>query len=165
MISHLKNIFSTATVTILLGCYGNPLAFAKVFPVMKEANGAKILLYAKEPISSPVAVVRSQLDALNREDLNAAMNALHPSSPGFQQTKAITAELFNIYDIRYTFKKITLESGTNDLAKVRFSQISKKIAGPQFRNNRIDGVHILKKYNGQWKIYDTQTIKIEFLNQ
>jgi hypothetical protein len=164
MNNNLGNISWTAAITILLGCSGNA-SVAKVLPAVDDSVAAKVILYAKKPIATPVAVVRAQSEALNREDMKAAADAIHPSSPGFQQTKDITAKLFSIYDLRYTLKNIKLESETADTAKVRFSQITKKISGPAFRNNRIDGIHILKKDDGRWKIYDTQTIKIEFLDK
>lgn len=156
-----RNIYWIAAITIGTGCYCN-VAVAKSLPAVDNPNAVKVTLYQKQPIITPVQVVHDQLDAMNREDLNAAINAVHPSSPGFQKTKSLTEELFNIYDLRYSLKETTLESENTDTAKVKFSQITNKISGPEFRNNFISGVHILKKYNGEWKIYDTQIIKIEF---
>jgi hypothetical protein len=35
---------------------------------------------------------------------------------------------------------------------------------PALRDNKIGGVHILKKSDGTWKIYDTQIDSIDYLN-
>jgi hypothetical protein len=161
--NNLKNIYWITAITIWIGCYENA-AVAKLLPAVDGSNAVKVTLSAKKPISTPVEVVCDQLEALNHEDLTAAIDAIHPSSPGFQQTKEWTEKFFDIYNLRYTFQKITLVSETVDTAKVQFSQTTKKVSGQTFRNNRIDGVHVLKKYNGKWKIYETQVIKIEFLD-
>jgi hypothetical protein len=157
-----RNIYWTAAITIWIGCYCNA-AVAEFVPAVDDSTALKVTLYA--PTATPVEVVSAQLEALNFEDLNAATDAIHPSSPDFSQTKDWTEKLFKIYDIRYTLEKNTLESETENTAKVGFSQLTEKISGPAFRNNRIDGVHILKKYDGNWKIYETQIVKIEFLDE
>jgi hypothetical protein len=48
-------------------------------------------------------------------------------------------------------------------AKVRFSQVTRKISGPEFRDNRVSGVHVLRKLNGEWKLFDTERIKVDYL--
>jgi hypothetical protein len=162
MNNKLRNIYWTAAITIWIGCYCNA-AVAEFIPAVDDSNALKVTLYA--PMATPVEVVSTQLEALNLEDLNAAIDAIHPSSPDLPQTKDWTEKLFKIYDLRYTLEKNTLESETENTAKVRFSQTTEKISGPVFRNNHIDGVHVLKKYDGKWKIYETQIIKIEFLDE
>ncbi len=120
---------------------------------------------APSPSDQVLAVVRSQLDALNRKDLPAVMAVLDPESPGFEQTKAMTAKVFRDYDLHYTFKDLAVESVTNDEAHVRFSQVTEKVSGPAFRNNRVDGEHILKKRNGAWKISSTQASNVTYLDK
>jgi hypothetical protein len=159
-----RTIYWIVVITIGTGCYCN-VAVAKILPAVDNSNAVKVGLYEKQPIITPVQVVRDQLEALNREDLSAAMDGLHPSSPVFQRTKDLTEELFNIYDLRYSLKEITLESENTDIAKVKFTQLTEKVSGQEFNNNLLTGVHILKKYNGEWKIYDTQVTKIEFLDE
>jgi hypothetical protein len=160
---NLKNIYWITAITIWIGCYEN-VAVANFSPTVDYPNVVEVTLLANKPIATPVEVVRNQLEALNNEDLTTAIDAIHPSSPGFQQTKEWTEKFFDIYDLRYTLQKVTLESETLDTAKVQFSQITKNISDQTFRNNRIDGVHVLKKYDGEWKIYETKVIKIEFLD-
>ena len=117
------------------------------------------------PSEQVLAVVRAQVDALNRKDLPAVMAALDPQSAGFEQTRQMSAKIFQAYDLRYTLKEAAVESINGDEAKVRFVQTTEKISGPAFRNNRIEGVHTLKKRNGQWKIAGTEATKIEYLDK
>ena len=41
-------------------------------------------------------------------------------------------------------------------ATLHVIQTTEKVSGPDFRNNRLDVVHTLKKHNGLWKVYSTK---------
>lgn len=115
--------------------------------------------------SDPLAVVRAQADALNRKDLAAAIAPIDPESPIFEPTKEMASKGFQTYDLRYTLKDLTLESMNGDEARVRFVQVTEKVSGPAFRDNRVAGVHALRKRNGEWKIFNTQITKVEYLDK
>ena len=163
MNKHLPQIYWIITIALLGGSQQH-LAMAKTGSLSAQTVKS-MALYAKVPALSPVAVVRAQLDALNRQNLNASMDGIHPSSPMFQSTKEFGEVIFKNYKLRFMLQNVALESITADTAKVRFTQITKKISGPEFRNNRLVGVHTLKKHQGKWKIYDSKTIKIEYLDK
>ena len=112
-----------------------------------------------------LAVVRAQADALNRKDLDATMNALDPASPGYAQVKDMTAKIFQTYDLRYTLSDLRVESVNNDEAHVHFVQLTEKVSGPAFRNNRVEGTHTLLKRNGVWRIANTQAAKVDYLDK
>ncbi len=161
MNKNLLQIYSIMTIS-LLSAGQNHFAMAKTASLPAETVKGT---YAKVPVLSPVAVVRAQVDALNRQNLNASMDGIHPSSPMFQSTKEFGEVIFKNYKLRFTLQNVALESISADTAKVRFTQMTKKISGPEFRNNRLVGIHTLKKYQGRWKIYDSKTIKIEYLDK
>ncbi len=166
MNKNIPKFYYIAMLAVFYGGYHRSVA-AKTLPVVASLavdTVKSVTLYAKIPVSSPLFVVQSQIDALNRQDLKASMDAMHPSSPAFQTTKDFGKMIFENYQLRFKLQSTAIESITADTAKVRFTQTTKKITGPEFRNNRVDGVHILKKYKGKWKIYDTKTIKIEYLD-
>jgi hypothetical protein len=162
MNKHLPQIYWIITIA-LLGGGQHQLAMAKTSLSIETSH--RMALVAKVPVSSPLTVIRTQLDALNRQNLNASMDGIHPSSPMFQSTKEFGEVIFKNYKLRFTLQNLALESITADTAKVRFTQITKKISGPEFRNNRLTGIHTLKKHQGKWKIYDSKTIKIEYLDK
>ena len=118
---------------------------------------------ANQPI---LAVVRAQTDAMNKEDLEGALAIVDPTSPTFAQNRQLSKELFRIYDLRYTLREVAVESVKGAEATVRFTQITEKVSGPQFRDNRIEGVHLLKKQaDGGWKIFTTRAEKIDYLEK
>jgi hypothetical protein len=49
-------------------------------------------------------------------------------------------------------------------AAVHFVQITRKVSGPAFRDNRVEGEHLLHKKDGKWLVYDTRADKIDYLD-
>jgi hypothetical protein len=101
--------------------------------------------------------VRSQIKALNNEDLDAYMSYMHPDNPSYESTRQQLADLLEKYDLHYTLEKIEKVSVTEDEVKASFVQLTEKVSGPAFSNNRITGIHTLRKDNGKWKIFATTT--------
>jgi hypothetical protein len=112
-----------------------------------------------------LAPVEAQIKALNHRDAQAALAVMHPDAPGLARAREATEQVTATYDLIYMIQSLTVESADENEAKVRFSQITQKAAGPEFRNNRLVGIHTLRKYQGAWKIYSTQALKIEYLDK
>jgi hypothetical protein len=112
-----------------------------------------------------VAAVRANIDAVNSRDLNAVIAAIHPESPGLRDMKNTAEDLFKKFELRSTLKEIAIESVAGDEAKVRFSQMTEKLSGPGFQDNRVDGVHTLRRHNGEWKLYSTEVTNIVYLDK
>lgn len=111
-----------------------------------------------------VEVMRSQNEALNRKDADAYMATIHPDAPGFAATKGMSEQLFKTFDLRYTLEKTEVLSFGEEEATLYVIQLTEKVSGPDFRNNRYDAVHTLKKHNGEWKIFGSKINKVEFLD-
>lgn len=112
-----------------------------------------------------MAAVRANIEAVNTRDLNAVIAVIHPDSPGLRDMRNTAEELFKKFELRSTLKEIAVESVAGDEAKVRFSQTTEKVSGPGFQNNRVDGVHTLRKHDGQWKLYSTEVTNIAYLEK
>ena len=109
-------------------------------------------------------VLRSQISALNREDAAAYLSYVHPESPNYAATRAEVERLFREYDLKHTLEKAEPASMTDGEAKVRFVQLTEKLSGPAFRNNRMTGTHILRKDGSMWKIFSTVQDKLDYLD-
>jgi hypothetical protein len=129
------------------------------------ASTAAIPPALKASAEEASAVVRANLAGIDTENVEASMAEIHPDSPGYNQTKEIAKKLAQAYNLRATLQDVSVVSITPDEARVHFIQTSKKVSGPAYRNNRIEGIHTLKKYQGKWKMYGTETIKLEYLDQ
>jgi hypothetical protein len=114
--------------------------------------------------SSPEEVIQTNIDYMNTEDLDGVMSTIHPDSPSFKTTENLAKQLFKIYDLNYKIEKLEVINENNQEATVNFTQLTTKISGPQFKNNRIQGVHIVRKDGDSWKLYSTKILNTEFLN-
>ena len=80
------------------------------------------------------------------------------------KTREITQKSFDAYDLKYEISNLKLIEKSDQKAKVEFVQITKKVSGPEFRDNKIIGIHTLKFINKRWKISSTQINEIKYLD-
>jgi hypothetical protein len=92
------------------------------------------------------------------EDLDAYMATIHPNSPLYNQTEDTLKDMFAQFDLNFEFYDLTVTSLKSNEAKIHFSLLTRKRAGPDFRNNIVIGTMILRPDNGVWKIYN-QTVE------
>jgi hypothetical protein len=123
----------------------------------------------EEEESKPVpADVRNLLEenlrAMEVEDLERLKQTLHPDTVFYYSTVNMSRELFDTYDLDYEIEKAELLSESGDEMRVRVVQVTRKISGPEFRDNRITVVHTLRRANGEWKLYATEVAKITYLD-
>jgi hypothetical protein len=117
-------------------------------------------------VAEPIfAAIRSQVKALNHREASTALACMHPQAPGLDETRKTTEEVTATYDLLYMIQSLALEAADEKEATVRFTQVTQKVSGPEFRNNRVTGIHTLRKYEGTWKIYYTQVLTIDYLDK
>jgi hypothetical protein len=92
------------------------------------------------------------------EDLEAYMATVHPGSPLYDRTEDTLKEMFATFDLSFEFYDLTVTSLKPNEAKIHFSLLTRKRAGPDFRNNIVIGTMTLRPDNGVWKIYN-QTVE------
>ena len=109
-------------------------------------------------------VILKNTQAGNDEDVAAYISTMDKDNKNYAHLEDMMNTIFSTYDLNYQVKDLKVTELKDDEAKVEFVQITKKVKGPTFRDNRIEGVHTLHKSNGEWKIYDTEIKKIDYLN-
>lgn len=109
-------------------------------------------------------VIYKNIEAGNNEDVAAYISTMDQDNRNYERLEDMMNTIFRTYDLKYQVKDIKVIELKDNEAKVQFVQITKKVEGPTFRDNRIEGVHTLHKTEGQWKIYDTQITKMDYLN-
>jgi len=117
-----------------------------------------------ETDSEIISVLYENLKAAENEDLESYMATIHEQSPFYAQTEQTMQLIFTKYDLKYELKELKVIEKSDQEAKVKFIQIAKKVSGPEFRNNKTTGIHILKKSDGKWKIYGAQIKNIDYLD-
>lgn len=135
---------------------------------------------AQQPVQTPVmpanaaeeakaisTVIYGQVAAMNRQDMNGVLAALDPSNKKvIMLSQEELSKSFEKWRLHSTIKEAKLVELTADTAKVRYVQLTKRIAGSGgFRDNLVTGIHFMKKINGRWYIIMSQPLDIQFLDE
>lgn len=140
---------------------------------MKRINLSLLLVFPififfscsnSEDYYTPESVVEANAKYMNEEKFDEAMNTIDKDSPAYSATESMLQQLFNRYDLNYKIESMKVISETDTDAKIEFVQVTTKINGPEFKNNRATGIHTLKKEGDSWKIYSTEMKDVKFLN-
>ena len=124
-----------------------------------------LLETAPTPTSDELfAIIRQNIQAANAEDIDAYMDTIHSGSPHYDQTENDLRLATSMYDLSYSTSNLSVDEISRNEAKVHFFLTTRKINGPAFRDNIIEGVFILRPDNGEWKIYKQETLEVTFLN-
>lgn len=113
----------------------------------------------------PTGVVRDNIKFANQKDLDAYMSTIHEENPRYDQTREMMGEVFFKYDIRYELLEVEIMSEEEDEIKIRFIQITSKRDGDNVRKNQVNGIYILRKSAGFWKIFETDVTDSKFIRE
>lgn len=114
--------------------------------------------------SSPEEVVQKNIEFMNAEDLEGTMSTIYPGSDSYETTENLVKQLFKVYDLNYKLVKLEVLNENDQEATLKFIQLTTKINGPKFRDNRIKGTHIIRKDGDSWRIFATKIDDTEYLN-
>jgi hypothetical protein len=109
-------------------------------------------------------VIYANAEYYTKEDLSGVMMTVHPESAQYSSTELIVEQLFERFDLEFIVEEIEIIEQSDEEAKVRFTQLTMKVSGPEFKNNRIKGNHTLRKSDGSWLIFDTKILETDFIN-
>ena len=114
--------------------------------------------------STPEETIQANTNYMNSEDLEGVMSTIHPESDSYAITENLVTQLFKVYDLNYKIEKLEVVDEDKNEAVVNFTQLTTKVNGPKFRDNRAKGTHVLKKDGDSWKLFSTKITDSEYLN-
>jgi len=120
--------------------------------------------YNSQDVKEIQALLNDNLYAAQQEDIEQVMSQIHPDSPQFESTRLTMIVLFDLYDLEYEVNEMDIIEISDDQAKIRVNQTTKKVTGAEFRDNQVVAVHTLKKYQDQWKFFFTEIRSLEYLD-
>jgi PBP1b-binding outer membrane lipoprotein LpoB len=103
-----------------------------------------------------IAVIKENVAATAAEDKERVLNTIAQDSPQRRSTINGMDYVFANFDMEFNLEEIEVLEVTNDEAKVYYMQTTRAIKGEGFAPTRATGIHILKKENGNWKIFKTE---------
>jgi len=106
-------------------------------------------------------VVEANLEATENEDIEGIKETMHEESPEYDDAAMEEMELlFEQFDLEYELEIIEVTQ-ENDEATVEFEQETRAEENTEFEDNLLKGFHELRKQEGEWKIYQTQVMDVE----
>jgi uncharacterized protein YchJ len=121
------------------------------------------LCCSEREFNTPESVIYANAKYMAEENLSAVMNTIHPESPVFENTRKLIQEIFNQFDLNYKIERLEILEENQEEARVRFVQVTRKVAGNDFTDNRMKGIHTLMKDGDSWKIFSTVSEDMEYL--
>ncbi len=110
-------------------------------------------------------VLQKQMDFLTQKNIDGYMGTIDPSSPDYQKTKTVMGSL---RDMTLTFKldKAKLMELSEDglTAKVEFVQTTLGDGSKDMRDNKVNGIHDMRKVDGKWTVTKTTIRTLEYLD-
>ena len=110
----------------------------------------------EEDKKAALDVVQENLAAMKAKNVERITATVHPNSPYFETSKAAAER----YELLYDLKSAEIESAKGDTIRVRFVQETRKLSGPaELTDNRVVGLHTLKRDGVQWKLWSTEVLE------
>lgn len=107
--------------------------------------------------------IDENLRTFNDKDVASHMATIDPQSPAYEQTEALSVELFSRFDLEAIAETVDILDVTDDTARVRVVQVTRELNNdPGFRDNRISVVHVLRKTAGEWKFYLAEIESVDY---
>src|SRR6187399_3174587 len=120
------NIILLAALPLLAACKKKEQKI-----IVETGSGTVVAVKASDVIWPAVeASLRSQVEALNREDVAAYMSYVHPDSAAWSATRDNIAKTFREWDLKTTLEKLEPVSVTDGETKAHFVQLTEKVSGP-----------------------------------
>ena len=124
--------------------------------------------FAKKKTSDEAAVracIEKNLKASQDEDIDTYWETCKPTSALVKkQTEAVMKVVFEKYDLSYKLDSYKLISIDGNTAVVEIEMTTKKIRGPEFKDNQIKQRNNLKKIDGKWYIVSSEILSVNLLN-
>ncbi len=118
---------------------------------------------SQEEETAVINTIYDNIAATNSENIDRYMVSIHTQSPGYEETRELLENQFIEYDLTAVISRLELISYSPEEAQVQFSLETRKRAGPEFRDNLMHGIFILRPEDGQWKLYDQVVNDIKYL--
>lgn len=125
-----------------------------------------LLCAGVSPVSAQLAPAleyawSQNLEAFNREDVDAAMATVDTRSPDYAATKKSLEAQFEAHDLQATLVKFDLIGHDDEFAVARIKTKTTGKPGSGFINNVVDAVVLFHQEGGVWKLWSEEIVAVE----
>ena len=105
-----------------------------------------------------LAVIYENLEATRAEDKERVLATIHKNSPQYNSTVQGLEFVFANYDLEFFMEKAEVIELSENESKVYYILNTRSVKGRGFLNKSDEGIHHLKKQDGNWRIFRTENI-------
>lgn len=105
------------------------------------------------------ALVDENLAATAAGDLPRLLGTIHSESAS-RLVIGDALEQLSAYKLKYSAPRVELLMMTDGYALVRVVQHTRKVSGPAFMDNELDGIWALRKEGGAWKYWSQMVLNV-----
>lgn len=111
-------------------------------------------------------VIATNSAAVTEEDVSIAMETVHPDSPLYKSTERALAQVFALdLDLENEFE-ITNVLSDEDTLRVDMILSTRKVGGDSpFMDNELTTTQVLRKHDGEWKIWSSEIVQMTWLGK
>lgn len=106
-----------------------------------------------------VRLVEANLAGSEALDVNAVLETIHPESPGRAAVAQMARELAG-YELQMKAADVEIAGTTGEYVLVRVLQHTKRVSGPAFMDNALDGIWALREHDGEWLYWSQMVLSI-----
>jgi len=118
------------------------------------------VLAAERPTDAAIkALVAENLRASQAADLPAILETIHPESMSRTQMAGVLKAL-SAYKFKYEAVSVRFIAMSDNYALIRVVQRTTRLAGPEFRDNEIDGIWALRQDGMAWKYWSQMALAL-----
>jgi ketosteroid isomerase-like protein len=108
-------------------------------------------------------VLTDQLEFLRAEDIEGVLSTMHPESPQYAATRSLLEQVFELYELDHELESIEVVEMSEKEAKIRAVQVTYRVDGPELSDTKVTAIHTMRKTDGGWKLYNSETESSETL--
>lgn len=108
------------------------------------------------------AVVIENLNAAQKENIQALMKTVHTNSPVYQATRSQSEMIFAAYKLKYKLHSVRVIGQDGDWVFARIDVTTTKVDGPDFRNNRTSLLQVFRKDGDSWKYWNQLLLDLTY---
>jgi hypothetical protein len=128
-------------------------------------HGRERVVYIADTADQVGFVYGKHFAYANREDIEGAMSTVDPTSPLYERTAETLSLVFDTYDLEIEHAEPVFTQLSENQAVLYANEVTRKLAGPEYKNNSIITNHLFLKTNGDWKLYMTRLLFIDYLKE
>jgi hypothetical protein len=136
------------------------LAISVWFIFTLPLNGSDSDINLEDTINSLLA---NSLKMAESENVEGYLNTIHSKSQLYNIAKEQISKAIISHDMKYEIVYFKYLGKDDEYCFARIKQTTRKVSGPEFKDNELDAIVAFKMEDGKWKIWLQSILSYKFI--